>query len=55
MKTIVNRALEERDATLRQHYDTLLQEKLAEQYNSFAQFNQDNIHRQMTESTFNCM
>jgi len=55
VKTIVNRALEEREATLRQQYDVILQEKLTEQYNTFSRFNQDNIHRQMSESTFNYM
>lgn len=55
MRTIVNRALEEREATLRMHYDALLQEKLTEQFNTFARFNEDNIHRQMAQSTYDCM
>ena len=51
----MSRALEEREAALRQQYDKILEEKLAEQFNAFSRFNQDNIHRQMTESTYNCM
>ncbi|RUP46598.1 hypothetical protein BC936DRAFT_146747 [Jimgerdemannia flammicorona] len=52
---IVDAAVREREGLLRKEYETVVQEKLAEQFQSFTQFNQDYIHRQLRESQFNYM
>eukprot|EP00123_Amoebidium_parasiticum_P018273 comp24156_c0_seq1/m.44001 comp24156_c0_seq1/g.44001 ORF comp24156_c0_seq1/g.44001 comp24156_c0_seq1/m.44001 type:complete len:179 (-) comp24156_c0_seq1:3332-3868(-) len=45
VRSIVSHALEEKDASMRALYDRLLSEKLTEQFNAFAKFNEDHIHR----------
>ncbi|RUS30721.1 hypothetical protein BC938DRAFT_479041 [Jimgerdemannia flammicorona] len=52
---IVDAAVREREGLLRKEYEMVVQEKLAEQFQFFTQFNQDYIHRQLRESQFNYM
>ncbi|KJE90597.1 hypothetical protein CAOG_01891 [Capsaspora owczarzaki ATCC 30864] len=55
VKSILERALEDRENQLRAEYDITLQQKLSEQFNSFSKFNEDHIHRQLKESTWSYM
>eukprot|EP01134_Creolimax_fragrantissima_P001311 CFRG1311T1 len=55
VKNIVSKALEEREQQLRFQYEKILQEKLLDQFNEFSRFNQDNIHKRMSESTYSYM
>jgi len=55
VKYILAKALEQTTHTVSNEYEKVLQEKLQEQYNSFTQFNQDNIHRQLQSSTYDYM
>ncbi len=50
VKDIVRHACDERERTLREAYDKILGEKLQEQYQSFAKFNEDYISRQLKAS-----
>jgi len=50
VQQIVTRALEERDATLKAHYDQILQQGLQEQFKSFAKFNEDYISQQIKQN-----
>lgn len=52
MREIVGRAVAEREKLLREEYSSILAEKLKEQFNSFTQFNQDYISRQIKGSPF---
>jgi len=45
VKDIVRRAVDEKERNLREAYDRILQEKLQEQFKSFAKFNEDYISR----------
>jgi len=45
VKDIVRRAVDEKERSLREVYDRILQEKLQEQFKSFAKFNEDYISR----------
>jgi hypothetical protein len=47
MKDILNRAVEETRLMLSVEYDKVLAQKLQEQYQVFAKFNEDYIHSQM--------
>jgi len=47
VKEIVNRALLEKEASLRAEYDRILQELLQEQFRNFSKFNEDYISRQL--------
>ena len=47
VRDIVRRACEEKERTLRDQYDRVLQQKLNEQYMSFAKFNEDYISRSL--------
>ena len=44
VKSIVQSALEEREAELVSRYDAILADRLEEQFNMFTKFNQDYIH-----------
>lgn len=46
-RDIVRRALEEKERRLREQYDRILQQKLQEQYQAFAKFNEDYISRSL--------
>ncbi|OQR66885.1 akirin-like [Tropilaelaps mercedesae] len=46
---ICERMLREREDELRQHYDRVLNDKLAEQYDAFVRFTQDQIHRRFAD------
>mmetsp|Transcript_28408 Transcript_28408/g.57304 ORF Transcript_28408/g.57304 Transcript_28408/m.57304 type:complete len:179 (-) Transcript_28408:179-715(-) len=50
--SILNKALHEREQTLRNEYNQILQNKLAEQFQSFTRFNQDYISRQIKGNPF---
>jgi len=52
VREIVNRALAEREGQLRMEYDKILQEKLQEQFQNFAKFNEDYISRQFKQTDF---
>eukprot|EP00164_Ancoracysta_twista_P002166 GFYU01002858.1.p1 GENE.GFYU01002858.1~~GFYU01002858.1.p1 ORF type:complete len:175 (-),score=15.09 GFYU01002858.1:393-917(-) len=55
VQQIVQRAISEREAQLREEYDSILQERLAEQFQNFAKFNQDCVSRQLRQSHFDYM
>lgn len=46
---ICERMLREREEELRQYYDRVLNDKLAEQYDAFVRFTQDQIHRRFAD------
>ncbi|XP_038076078.1 akirin-2-like [Patiria miniata] len=48
---ICERMLKEQEARIREDYDKVLSCKLAEQYDAFVKFNQDQIHRRFRDST----
>jgi len=52
VREIVNRALAERDATVRAEYDQILQQRLQEQFRNFSKFNEDYISRQYKQNDF---
>lgn len=43
--------LREREVEIREEYDNVLSTKLAEQYDAFVRFTQDQIHRHYTNTT----
>jgi len=49
VRDIVRKAVEERERTLREHYDRILQTKLQEQFRAFAKFNEDYVSRQLRD------
>jgi hypothetical protein len=49
LHTIVQNALVEQQAHLQAGYDNILQQRLAEQFQSFTKFNEDHIHRQLKQ------
>eukprot|EP00053_Salpingoeca_punica_P006489 m.61324 g.61324 ORF g.61324 m.61324 type:complete len:169 (-) comp13713_c0_seq1:477-983(-) len=51
VKAIVERAVKEREIQLQAEYDEVLGERLQEQFNMFSKFNEDHIHRQLSQST----
>jgi len=52
VKRILDRALKVQEDHLREQYDKVLTERLHEQFNRFAKFNEDLISRQMKDSDF---
>lgn len=48
---ICERMLREREVEIREEYDNVLSTKLAEQYDAFVRFTQDQIHRHYTNTT----
>lgn len=55
VKSIVTKALQEKELQLRAEYDIILEKKLNEQYKAFMRHTEDQINRQMAESTYNYM
>ena len=47
VRDLVRRAVDEKERTLREQYDRILQQKLQEQYQAFAKFNEDYISRSL--------
>ena len=47
VRDIVRRAVDEKEQSLRYEYDRILQQKLQEQYQAFAKFNEDYISRNL--------
>jgi len=47
VKDIVRRAVDEKERALREQYDRILSQKLQEQYQAFAKFNEDYISRSL--------
>lgn len=54
VKAIVQRALDEKDAAMREEFDVIIRQQLAEQFEIFTKVNEDYISRQMRDSTFDC-
>lgn len=50
VRRIVESALADREKQLREEYDAMLLERLDEQWRTFAKFNEDHVHKKMTES-----
>jgi predicted metal-dependent hydrolase len=50
VKDIVRRAVDEKERALREQYDRILAQKLQEQYQAFAKFNEDYISRTLKNS-----
>ena len=50
VRDIVRRAVDEKERALREQYDHILQQKLNEQFQSFAKFNEDYISRSLKTS-----
>ena len=50
VRDIVTRTVEARERVLRQEYDRVLQQKLQEQWASFAKFNEDYVSRTLKSS-----
>jgi len=50
VKDIVRRAVDEKERQIREQYDRILQQKLQEQYQAFAKFNEDYISRSLKTS-----
>ncbi|XP_022082024.1 akirin-2-like [Acanthaster planci] len=48
---ICERMLKEQEARIREDYDKVLSCKLAEQYDAFVKFNQDQLHRRFRDTT----
>jgi len=55
VKSIVEKALAERESAIRAEYDRILQELLQEQYKNFAKFHEDYVSRQVKDSDFSYM
>lgn len=55
VRTLVARALDERERKVSAAFDAVLQERLEAQYQSFAKFNACNIKRQLRESPYDYM
>ena len=53
VKDIVRRAVDEKERGLREQYDRILAQKLQEQYQAFAKFNEDYISRQAKGTDMN--
>ena len=49
VKDIVQRVLAEKEAQLRMEYDRILQDRLQEQFQNFAKFNEDYISRHLKD------
>jgi len=52
---IVSLAVRETEEKLREVYDTILNEQLAEQFENFSKFNQDFVSRKLKNSTYDYM
>lgn len=50
VRDVVRRAVDEKERALREQYDHILQQKLNEQFQSFAKFNEDYISRSLKTS-----
>ena len=50
VRDIVRRAVDEKERSLREQYERILQQKLQEQYQAFAKFNEDYISRSLKSS-----
>lgn len=49
---ICNKMLEEREECLREHYETILNQKLNEQYDAFVKFTHEQIQKQFEKTQF---
>merc|ERR1712063_244547 len=50
LQDIVQKAVEERETELREEYDTILANRLADQYHAFVRFNEELISRRFQDS-----
>eukprot|EP01110_Echinostelium_bisporum_P011977 TRINITY_DN6129_c0_g1_i1.p1 TRINITY_DN6129_c0_g1~~TRINITY_DN6129_c0_g1_i1.p1 ORF type:complete len:169 (+),score=25.30 TRINITY_DN6129_c0_g1_i1:67-507(+) len=55
VRSIVEKAVADREAALRSEYDRILQELLQDQYRNFAKFHEDYVSRSVKESDFSYM
>jgi hypothetical protein len=54
VKSIITKALEEKEKSLREEYELRLQELLMEQYQAFVRHTEELIHQKLSKSTFDC-
>eukprot|EP00052_Salpingoeca_macrocollata_P034839 m.12766 g.12766 ORF g.12766 m.12766 type:complete len:234 (+) comp7036_c0_seq1:170-871(+) len=52
VKAMIERAVSDNTETLREEFGRILEERLQEQYHFFLKFNEDHIHRKLSESPF---
>lgn len=55
VREIVQKAVARREGELRAEYDTILQERLADQFNSFRKFHEDYVSQKLNRSEYNYM
>ncbi|EGG23230.1 hypothetical protein DFA_05362 [Cavenderia fasciculata] len=55
VRVLIKKALEEHEAKLRQEYETILQDKMHEQFQCFTRYNEDYLSKQLRESDFSYM
>lgn len=55
VKHIVNGALKDFEEELRREYDSILLDRLSEQWETFARYNEDCIQQRLKNSTFSYM
>jgi len=55
VRAMIEKAVADREISLRAEYDSILQERLQEQYRSFSKFHEDYISRQLKDSDFSYM
>jgi len=53
VKELLDKALKEQEARLREEYDQILADRLQEQFSMFSRFNEDHISRQIQSSEYN--
>jgi hypothetical protein len=52
VRSLLERALQEKEAELTARYDSILQDRLADQFAMFSKFNQDHIHTRVNDTDF---
>jgi hypothetical protein len=52
VKAMVEGAVRDRETQLRDEYDTILADRLDEQWRTFATFNESQLHTQLQNSTY---
>eukprot|EP01111_Echinosteliopsis_oligospora_P010975 TRINITY_DN350_c0_g1_i1.p1 TRINITY_DN350_c0_g1~~TRINITY_DN350_c0_g1_i1.p1 ORF type:complete len:149 (-),score=29.13 TRINITY_DN350_c0_g1_i1:237-683(-) len=55
VKSIVEKAVTEREAAIKLEFERILQDLLQEQFNNFSKFHQDYVSRQIKDSDFSYM
>lgn len=52
--SIVQRALDEKEAAMREEFDVIIRQTLAEQFDIFTKVNEDYISRRLRDSPYDC-